>query len=417
MAEQHSTQANRDQTIMTDIAIVGAGLAGSSMALALADSKYSITVLDAKPLAPATTPNDKHQPRVSALTPGTIRLLESLNAWQQIPASRVSPYSRMHVREADGTGEINFSAEDLRIESLGCIVENHCIQSALLARLSDYNNVTIEAPVTVNACETSQHTESPGNPPGSLLHLADGRRIHAKLVIAADGARSPVRDLVQIPVRSWDYNHTALVTTVYSEQPHQHTARQIFHDEGVLAFLPLSDAGPASQGQRACSIVWSLLPEQAEAMMALDEAAFLAALGHASEHWLGKIEGCEQRFSFPLRQCHAKRYFQDGVVLIGDAAHSIHPLAGQGANLGFQDVACLSRILKAGDRDLADPILLRRYQRERRPANLLMAGVMEGFKQLYADQPLPIRWLRNKGMQAVDHWPFIKNELVRQALS
>lgn len=406
---QSKNDINADQTITTDIAIVGAGLAGSAMALSLADSEYSVTLLDARPLTAEIAPSDKHLPRVSALTPGTIRFLQSLQAWGEIPPSRVSPYSRMHVREADGTGEINFSAEDLRTESLGCIVENHFIQSALLKRLGACENVTIHAPVTVTACEPSTT--------GSLLHLADGQHIRARIVIAADGARSPLRDLLQIPVRAWDYNHTALVTTVYTEQPHQQTARQIFHDEGVLAFLPLSSAGPASEGQHACSIVWSLMPEQAEAMMALDEQAFLAELGHASEHWLGDIQGCEQRFSFPLRQCHAKHYFQDGVVLIGDAAHSIHPLAGQGANLGFQDVACLSRILKQGDRDLSDPVLLRRYQRERRPANLLMAGVMEGFKQLYADQPLPIRWLRNKGMHMVDQWSLIKNELVRQALS
>lgn len=398
-----------DNLASTDIAIVGAGLAGSAMALSLADSEYSITLLDARPLpAPDSLP-DKHEARVSALTPGTIRLLKSLGAWDHVPPTRISPYTRMHVREADGTGEINFSADDLRADALGCIVENHLIQSALLSQLASCSNVSIAAPTTVTACEPSAH--------GNLLRLADGRSINSKLVIAADGARSPIRDLIQIPVRSWDYNHTAIVTTVYTEQPHQATARQIFHDDGVLAFLPLSDIGPASQGQHACSIVWSLIPEKAAAMMALGDQSFINKLSHASEHWLGNVTGCESRFSFPLRQCHARRYFQGGVVLIGDAAHSIHPLAGQGANLGFQDVACLSRILTEGPRELSDPVLLRRYQRERRPANLLMAGVMEGFKQLYADQPLPIRWLRNKGMHAVDRWSLVKNELVRQALA
>ena len=398
-----------DNAARTDIAIVGAGLAGSAMAMSLADSEYSVTVLDARPLPESENQPKKHEARVSALTPGTIRLLKSLGAWDAIPTSRISPYSRMHVREADGTGEINFSAEDLRVDSLGCIVENRLILAGLHNQLKHCSNVTIDAPVTVSSCETTAN--------GNLLRLADGRSLCASLIIAADGARSPVRSLMQIPVRSWDYNHTAIVTTVYTEKPHGATARQIFSDEGVLAFLPLSAVGPESNGQHACSIVWSLLPEHAEAMMALDDEEFMSSLGHASEHWLGKIVGCEPRFSFPLRQCHAQRYFQDGVVLIGDAAHSIHPLAGQGANLGFQDVACLSRILKGGDRKLSDPVLLRRYQRERRPANLIMAGVMEGFKQLYADQPLPIRWLRNKGMHAVNQWPLIKNELVRQALA
>lgn len=398
-----------DNVARTDIAIVGAGLAGSAMAMSLADSKYSVTLLDARPLPEPEELPKKHEARVSALTPGTIRLLKSLGVWDAIPAPRISPYTRMHVRETDGTGEINFSAADLRVDSLGCIVENQLILAALHNQLKHCSNVTIDTPITVSSCETSAN--------GNLLRLADGRSLCASLIIAADGARSPMRSLVQIPVRSWDYNHTAIVTTVYTEQSHGATARQIFSDEGVLAFLPLSAVGPESQDQHACSIVWSLLPEHAEAMMALDDEQFMSSLGDASEHWLGKVVGCEARFSFPLRQCHAQRYFQDGVVLVGDAAHSIHPLAGQGANLGFQDVACLSRLLKAGDRKLSDPVLLRRYQRERRPANLLMAGVMEGFKQLYADQPLPIRWLRNKGMHVVNQWPLIKNELVRQALA
>lgn len=393
----------------TDIAIIGGGLAGSAMAAALIDSKYSVTLLDARPFPDSPDLTARHQPRVSALTPGTVRLLKSLGAWSKIPASRTSPYTQMHVRETDGTGEINFSADELRIDSLGYIVENHLIQTALLATLTASDNVNLLAPATVTACEKVAE--------GSVLNLSGGQSLQARLVIAADGARSPIRDLLQIPVRAWDYHHSAIVTTVYTEQPHQQTARQIFHDEGVLAFLPLSAAGPESEGQHACSIVWSLQPDMAKTMMELDDAQFLAALGHHSEYWLGNIQACEQRFSFPLRQCHAQRYFQDGVVLLGDAAHSIHPLAGQGANLGFQDVACLSRILKQGDRELTDPVLLRRYQRERRPANLLMAGVMEGFKQLYADQPLPVRWLRNKSMQCVDQWPLIKNELVRQALA
>jgi len=398
-----------DDVTQTDIAIIGGGLAGAAMAASLADSEYSVTLLDARPWPDSPDLTDKHQPRVSAVTPGTIKFLKTLGAWEQIPASRVSPYTRMHVREADGTGEINFSADDLRIDSLGCIVENHLIQAALLAKLNASVNVRTLAPTTVTACERLRDH--------NLLNLSDGKSLRARLVIAADGARSPMRDLLKIPVRAWDYHHHAIVTTVYTEQPHQQTARQIFHDEGVLAFLPLSAAGPESEGQHACSIVWSVQPDQAETMMVMDDQQFLAALGHRSEYWLGDIKACEQRFSFPLRQCHARRYFQDGVVLIGDAAHSIHPLAGQGANLGFQDVACLSRIIKQGDRELTDPVLLRRYQRERRPANLLMAGVMEGFKQLYADQPLPIRWLRNKGMHYAGQWPLIKNELVRQALA
>ena len=172
----------------TDIAIIGGGLAGSAMAAALIDSKYSVTLLDARPFPDSPDLTARHQPRVSALTPGTVRLLKSLGAWSKIPASRTSPYTQMHVRETDGTGEINFSADELRIDSLGYIVENHLIQTALLATLTASDNVNLLAPATVTACEKVAE--------GSVLNLSGGQSLQARLVIAADGARSPIRDIL-----------------------------------------------------------------------------------------------------------------------------------------------------------------------------------------------------------------------------
>jgi 2-octaprenylphenol hydroxylase len=185
----------------------------------------------------------------------------------------------------------------------------------------------------------------------------------------------------------------------------------------VLAFLPLASAGEHSE--QWCSVVWSVLPELAKSLMSLSDDVFCKKLSLASEHWLGEVIHVSQRISFPLRQRHALDYVRQRVVLIGDAAHSIHPLAGQGANLGLADVKALADELqrvKSTGRDPADPLLLARYQRERKPHNMSMMLLMEGFKRLYAEQPLPIRWLRNAGMRAIEHSPTIKNQLIRAAM-
>jgi 2-octaprenylphenol hydroxylase len=251
----------------------------------------------------------------------------------------------------------------------------------------------------------------------ALLTLENGRQLSARLVIAADGAQSPLRQLAGFETREWDYEHEAIVCSVRTTKQHQQCARQIFMDEGVLAFLPLASAGEHSE--QWCSVVWSVLPQVAKSLMRLSDEDFCKKLSLASEHWLGEVIHSSQRISFPLRQRHALDYVRQRVVLIGDAAHSIHPLAGQGANLGLADVNVLADELqrvKSTGRDPADPLLLARYQRERKPHNMSMMLLMEGFKRLYAEQPLPIRWLRNAGMRAIEHSPTIKNQLIRAAM-
>lgn len=406
-----------------DIVIVGAGITGATMALALADSGLRIAVVDSRPLQdqPDALIGDiaDYDARVSAMTAASQRLLATLGVWQTMPAGRLCAYTRMHVHERDGTGSIDFAARDIHAPELGHIVENSILTGALHEHLRQLaaapaggTTLTVLAPATLEACHVDPEA-------GVQLTLAGGGQpISADLLIAADGANSPLRRLAGFDTREWDYEHHAIVTTLKTRGPHQFTARQCFMDEGVLAFLPLAspDAGP--DAERFCSIVWSLLPERAAELMAMDDAAFCQALSQASEHWQGPVSACAQRHSFPLRQRHARHYYRDAVVLIGDAAHSIHPLAGQGANLGLLDVQVLAeellRAVKTG-RALSDPMVLRRYQRRRKPHNLAMMAMMEGFKRLYADQPLLVRWLRNTGMRAVDQWPLLKNRLMREA--
>ena len=404
-----------------DVVIVGAGLIGATMALLLRGSGLRLALLDTlsmpeilpaadtSSVQPASFDPAAFDPRVSAITPASRALFETLDVWLPMQQQRVSPYTHMHVRESDGTGSIDFCAADIQASALGYIVENRISLAAMHTKLQTQAGLTCLMPVTVSAVSNL--------PDRVELAMADGTRTSTRLLIAADGARSPVRGMTGFNLREWDYEHEAIVCSVRTEHKHGQCARQIFMDDGVLAFLPL--AAPGDEAGHWCSIVWSVLPARAHALMGLPEAAFCQTLSYASEHWLGAVQQTSQRFSFPLIQRHAMDYVRGRTVLVGDAAHNIHPLAGQGANLGLADAAVLARELlsaSAAGRDPADPLVLSRYQRQRKPHNLSMMLMMEGFKRLYADQPLAVRWLRNTGMNAVNRWPLLKHRLIREAM-
>ncbi|VVQ00310.1 2-octaprenylphenol hydroxylase [Pseudomonas fluorescens] len=390
-----------------DVLIVGAGMVGSALALALHHSGLEILLLDGGPMT--VKPHDPEapfEPRVSALSSASQRILERLGAWQGISQRRVSPYSDMRVWDGSGTGQIHFSAASVHARVLGHIVENRVIQDSLLERLHD-SDVGLLANARLEQMRRSGDEW--------LLTLADGRRLRAPLVIAADGAQSAVRRLTGCQTREWDYLHNAIVTSVRCSEPHQATAWQRFTDHGPLAFLPLLREGR----QDWCSIVWSTTPEQAEKAMAMDDQGFCQALERAFEGRLGTVLQADPRVCVPLRQRHAKRYVAEGLALIGDAAHTIHPLAGQGVNLGFLDAAVLAEELQhACDRGerLADERVLSRYERRRMPHNLALMAAMESFERLFQADPLPLRWLRNSGLKLVERMPEAKALFVRQAL-
>jgi 2-octaprenylphenol hydroxylase len=405
-----------------DVVIVGGGMVGASLACALADSGLRLAVLDSQPIAASagssTRPAEEpaFDPRVSAITPVSQQFLHEIGAWDAIASQRLSPYTDMHVWDGDGTGSIHFAAADVHAELLGHIIENSVILAALQQRLGG-NNITLLAPVTL----TSLTPPDSASPEALVrIELADGRCLSTRLLVAADGANSTVRELAGFQTREWDYQHHAIVTTVRTALPHRQTAIQRFMDAGVLAFLPLrTNPEEGIEEQRHCSIVWSVLPEVAQGLMALDDTAFARELQAAIENRLGTIESVDKRSSFPLRQRHAHSYVQQGIALIGDAAHTIHPLAGQGVNLGLQDASVLAaEILQALNkgRDFADLRTLRRYQRRRIGHNLGMMWMMEGFKRLFAEQPLAVRWLRNAGMAGLDKTVLLKNQIMRSAM-
>lgn len=390
-----------------DLLIVGAGMVGSALALALQDSGLEVLLLDGSALS--VKPFDAEaafEPRVSALSAASQRILERLGVWDGIVQRRSSPYTDMHVWDGSGTGQIHFSASSVHADVLGHIVENRVVQDALLERLHD-----CDLGLLANA-RLEQMRRSGDD---WLLTLADGRTLRASLVIAADGANSAVRRLTGVATREWDYLHHAIVTSVRCTQAHRKTAWQRFTDHGPLAFLPLERDGQ----QDWCSIVWSTTPSEAERLMALDDVAFCAELERAFEGRLGEVISADPRLCVPLRQRHAKRYVAQGLALIGDAAHTIHPLAGQGVNLGFLDAAVLAQVLlQAHERgeSLADVKVLSRYERRRMPHNLALMAAMEGFERLFQADPLPLRWLRNTGLKVVERMPEAKALFVREAL-
>ncbi|BCY04258.1 2-octaprenyl-3-methyl-6-methoxy-1,4-benzoquinol hydroxylase [Stutzerimonas stutzeri] len=394
--------------MQADLIIVGAGMVGSTLALALEGSGLDILVLDASPLEAADfDPQGGFEPRVSALSAASQRIFERLGAWPGMSARRVSPYTDMHVWDGSGTGQIHFSAATVHAEVLGHIVENRVVQDALLETMQRRGGQRLLGAARLERLERT--------PQGWQLTLDDGRQLNAPLLVAADGANSAVRRLAGCETREWDYLHQAIVTSVRCSEPHQRTAWQRFTDDGPLAFLPLERDGD----QHWCSIVWSVTELEARRLMALDDAAFRAALGRAFEQRLGEVEEVDPRLCIPLRQRHAKRYVQPGLALIGDAAHTIHPLAGQGVNLGLLDAAVLAEVIEAamarGERP-EDIRVLSRFERRRMPHNLAMMAAMEGFERLFQADPLPLRWLRNTGLKAVQALPEAKALFVRQAL-
>ncbi len=394
-----------------DVAIVGAGLAGTALAAALRGQGLSIALIEARPLTLPVLPQDytvtSFDARVSALNLQSSAFLQRLGAWQDVLDYRACAYSHMSVWDAEGTGAIDFDASEVDRPCLGHIVENRAVVAALLKTVLDASDVRLLAPARLAGIERDAEAMT--------VQLDDGTTLRSKLLVAADGALSAVRQSLDFATREWDYGHSAIVTTVATELPHLDTARQRFLPSGPLAYLPLPDDGDG----HFCSIVWSLQEARASEIMALDDAAFCTALGEALEWRLGAVQAASPRVAFPLRQRHATDYIQPRVALVADAAHTIHPLAGQGINLGFKDVEALAEeVIAARQRgmDIGDMTVLRRYQRRRKGDNLLMMGAMDGFKRLFEEDALPLRWLRNIGMSGVSRAGPLKTEIMRRAM-
>lgn len=385
-----------------DVVIVGAGMIGLSMALALKNADMRIAIIDAS--TGDSELSEQPQLRVSALNLATQTLLKNLGVWQQIVDARAQSYQFMHVWDQDSFADIHFSHEQVQQPFLGHIVENNVVRNALWKAAESEHSIDIFAPVRIDKLGLGQQA--------SFISLESGDMLSAKLVVGADGANSLVRREAAFPLTFWDYDQHAIVATVRTELAHGNTARQVFTPQGPLAFLPLYEPD-------LCSIVWSQEVSQAQALLQVDEQAFSRALYTAFDGKLGNIELVSQRQSYPLKMRYARQWVNDRVALIGDAAHTIHPLAGQGANLGFLDAAALAQTLlrlHIEGKDIGLVKHLRHYERWRKTEASKMIAGMEGFKRLYAGQHPLKKLVRGLGMAAVNKMPFAKHSIIQQAM-
>jgi 2-polyprenylphenol 6-hydroxylase len=383
-----------------DIAVVGGGMVGAAAALALSRAGFSTALLEARPPSPWHAQDDVDL-RVVGLAPSSIKLLDELDVWTSIRDARACPYARMHVWDAENGAVIDFDAVDEGRDQLGYIVENNLVQWMLWQAL-DAAGVQRLCPATVKDFETRADRV--------VLELADGESVAVRLLVAADGGNSPLRDRAGIATHGRDYTQRAVVAHVTTERPHAHACWQRFLPTGPLAFLPLADG--------RSSIVWSLPESEAQRVLALGDEAFAKEIGIASDFRLGRIIAATQRAAFPLKLQLADSYQAERFVLLGDAAHVVHPLAGQGVNLGLRDVTELRNTLidaRDAGRDFASSHVLRRYARRRRSADTLDAYGFDALARIYGWQGAPWVAARGIGVRLVDRLLPLKRRLATHA--
>lgn len=392
-----------------NIVVVGGGVTGLMAATLLAKSEHrdrlAITLVDAAS-RPILVPNDVIDVRVSAIATGSAALFEQVNAWDFVTGTRVSPYERMRVWDEgelpEGPATLRFDADEFAVPQLGFIVENVLLQQALLQQL-DASEVELRFDSPLQALRRVDEQYK--------VDLQTDDTLTADLVVAADGARSFVRSAAGIEAQEWPYEQTAFVTHLQPEKPHRATAWQRFLRDGPIGILPLADG--------RVSVVWSTTPAMAEEALESDEATTGRLLTAATDAVLGELTVAGPRAAFPLCARHASNYVLPNLALIGDAAHAIHPLAGQGANLGLQDAAelvkqlcnALSTGLHPGDRPV-----LRRYERARKGANATMLHFMTGLNRLFATDSRLVAELRAAGMRLFNRSGPIRKRAVEVAL-
>lgn len=390
-------------TLAYDIVIIGAGIIGLTLANLLRNSGLSIAIVDQK-LPTKTAQLTSYNLRVSAITPASQKILQTIGVWEIIKTQRVSPFHKMLVWDALSSGSIQFDSAEIASSILGYIVENSLIHTALYENLLNTANVNFIVPATLQRLELKSES--------AQFFLNNDTQLYTHLVVGADGAESHVRALANIELRNWSYEQTAIVATVQTEKIHQQTAWQIFLPTGPLAFLPLAEAN-------LCSIVWSTSAEQAKYLQAINAEEFNQVLAKAFNYRLGQVQVKSERLSYPLLMRHAKNYVLPHLALIGDAAHTIHPLAGQGMNLGFADAEYLAQVIlnaHGKKRAIGGLHTLRAYERVRKSENSLMLGTVEVLKHLFSNEVLPLQKLREFGMNTTNNIQWIKNFLMNKAI-
>lgn len=377
------------------VVVVGGGIVGATAACAIAQAGIEVALVDV--YNPAREwPADPVDIQVSALTRASQNILQAVGAWPAMEQRGVGPYGHMHVWDADSAGVLDFDAAETEFSELGHLVENRVTVASLWDRLEALPSASLLCPAKVADIQIDSDS--------AQVVLDDGQILIADVLIAADGRDSALRQMAGIQTTGWEYKQYGLVATISTEKSHQYTAWQRFLPEGPLAFLPLKN------GQ--CSIVWTLSHQTAQEYVALSDKEFLQHLEQASGGVLGKMLEVGPRGAFPLRFQYAKQYTTDHFVLIGDAAHAMHPLAGQGANAGLLDAAAIAELIvkaQQAGRPIGSHKLLRQYERWRKGDNLAMMSSMDMINKMYTAQNEGFRQLRGTGMSWINHSAWIKN--------
>ena len=382
-----------------DLVIVGAGLVGASFALALRDSGLKLALVES--MAPAA-PAPEWTSRVYAISPGSIEFLSESGAWQQFDAARIAPVLGMHIYGDDGKACLDFDAHQSGLAELAVIAETRQMQHGLWQALQRQENLEVFCPARCASLRLQFDA--------AVLRLEDGRELRAPLIVGADGRESWVRSQAGMDAEPAPYRQMGVIANFETELPHGDAAWEWFRGDGVLAFLPLP-------GNRV-SIVWTAFEERASELMALPPDEFCHQVQEASHSALGELKLLSKPAAFPLRLLHLEHLVKSRVALIGDAAHNVHPLAGQGVNLGFQDARELAKVLK--DRgpqpDCGDYFLLRRYERARKADILAMQLVTDGLQKLFNHRNPALKLARNLGLSLTGSLPWLKNGLVQHAV-
>lgn len=380
-----------------DLIIVGGGLAGASLALALRDSRLRIALIESHTPHPA----EGWDARIYAISPANAAFLEALGAWKHLDMTRIAPIRAMQVH-GDRGGKIDFSAFETGVSELGWILESSLLACEFWESAKRQSNLTLFCPARPAQLEIRHDA--------AVLRLSDGAMLSGKLLVGADGRDSWVRQAAGLAAVSIPYGEKGLVANFSTEKPHRNTAYQWFRDDGVLAYLPLP-------GNRV-SIVWSTPYDNADQLCALPPEQLSACVAEAGNHVLGQLELLTPAAAFPLRLMRVPQTVAPRLALVGDAAHGIHPLSGHGINLGFQDAAELAKLLAAAPPwiDIGQERFLQSYQRARREEIVLMQLATDGLRRLFRESPPGLRPLRNLGLSLTNRLPFVKNSLVRYAL-
>ncbi|XP_058182187.1 uncharacterized protein LOC131300399 isoform X1 [Rhododendron vialii] len=464
-AEQSSSQASNDKqdtenTVRQhDIAIVGGGMVGMALACSLASTPLTkhltVAIIDSNPTLgkeECFKKDDPPDPRVSTVTPATISFFKDIGAWEYVQQHRHTYFDKMQVWDYTGLGYTRYNARDVDKEVLGCVVENKVLHRSLLSCIQDTDSQKTIYPSRLTSMNlapslSSMRVDGTSSGPsmstsGGLakLELADGNSLYAKLVVGADGSKSRVRELAGFKTTGWKYSQNAIICTV-EHQEDNYCAWQRFLPSGPIALLPIGD--------KFSNIVWTMNPKESLDRKSLSEDDFVNALNHALDSGYGPrpqsqsfgdgsifswlranvtssasecfevppkvVKLASERMVFPLSLMHANQYASRRVVLIGDAAHTVHPLAGQGVNLGFGDAAALSRTIAEGVKvgtDVGEVSLLKRYEADRKLANLTMMAILDGFQKAYSVDFGPLNVLRAAAFHGVQHISPLKKSII-----